>query len=200
MFDSSKVVNEENKPFISSYISYGIQELKINSISINVAKTGSKQLVFNVEGVESKDKNFKGVDGAMGPVGKIFTMYMKKEQETSVVSILASIADSMGVRDKLNAIKSEDFDDYISQVSNVLKNKFANFAVGTDQYINNKGYSADKLKFLRYNFVEKVGTTPSTLQFDMNNKYHFKPAETPDNIGTPDSATFVKQDPNDLPF
>lgn len=202
MLNSSDIKNEEVKSSSSAgkYISYGVQELKINKIEVKESSKKSKQFVFHMEGKPSADLSFEGVDGAKGPVGKVFTFYFKEEEQKDLIKLLTVIADEIGVRAELDKITVATIEEYADKATVVLGGKFANFAIGSNQYINDKGYPSNKLKFLKYNFVEKIGTTPSKLQFDPTNKYHFEAAVKPDNIGTPESATFIKPDGNDLPF
>lgn len=206
MFTSQGVDTAEKSFGPSKYISFGIQELKINKLEIKIASTGSKQIVFHVEGSPVKEDNFEGVEGARGPVGRISTMYMKPEQEKDLVMTFGKIADAMGVREKLDAVKAETLESYVDAVSKVITGKFANFVVSTEQYWNvnggkdKTGAVANSLRFPKFDFVEKIGATPSRLKFDKNNTYHFKAAVLPSNIGTATSATAVKAEEDDLPF
>lgn len=201
MFNSQGVDTSDKKFGPSKYITYGIQDLKINKMEIKVASTGSKQVVFSVEGAPVEEAGFEGIDGARGPVGRITTMYMKPESEKDMVSIFGKISDALGVRDKLDQIKSDSLEDYVSKVSDVICGKFAKFVVSTEQYWDaTKAKSRDSFRFPKYDFVEKIGVAESKLKFDKNNSYHFKPAVIPSTIGTPESATAVKADKSDLPF
>ena len=204
MFDSSVVNTEEKKFGVSKYITYGIQDLKINKMEIKVAGTGSKQVVFSVEGSPVKEAGFEGVDGANGPVGRITTIYMKPESEKDLVMIFGKIADAMGVREKLDAVKSDSLEAYVAGVEKVLTGKFASFVVASEQYWDVKaGKAKNSFRFPKYDFVEKQGTVESKLKFDIKNTYHFKAATVPSDIGTETSATKVEEkeeDKNDLPF
>lgn len=200
-FDSAGLITEDKKYGPSKYISYGIQDLKINNLEVKVASTGSKQIILSVEGKPVSDPLFEGLDGAQGPVGKIKTMYVKEEQEGDITKIFAKIADSIGVRDKLDAITGvTSLEDYVSKALKVLSGKFASYVVATEQYIGTDGKAKNSFRFPKYDWVEKSGTEPSSLKFDKANKYHFKEATIPDNIGTSKSATAVKQPDSDLPF
>ena len=200
-FDSSAVDTTEKKFGPSKYITFGIQDLKINKMEIKVASTGSKQVIFSVEGPPVKDTAFEGVDGASGPVGRITTMYMKPESEKDLVMIFGKIADAMGVREKLDAVKGDNLEAYVAAVEKVLTGKFASFVVATEQYWDlTAGKAKNSFRFPKFDFVEKVGTVPSRLKFDKSNTYHFKPAVIPDNIGTDTSASKVATQEDDLPF
>lgn len=201
MFDSSIVNTEEKKFGSSKYISYGIQQLKFNKLEIKVASTGSKQIIFYAEGPAIKEEGFEGIDGAKGAVGRIKTMYMKPEQESNLIMMFAKIADGMGVRAELDAIKSSSLEDYIAKVEKVITGKFANFVVSGEGYINNTSGKVNyNLGFPKYDFVEAIGVEKSRLKFDKANSYHFKDAVIPTNIGTPESKTAVKADEDTLPF
>lgn len=201
MFNSTGVDTAEKSFGPSKYITYGIQVLKINKMDIKVASTGSKQVVFSVEGSPIKEDGFEGIDGAKGAVGRITTMYMKPEQEKDLIMIFGKIADAMDVRDKLDAVTSTTLEDYVEKVSKVIAGKFANFVVATEQYWDvTAGKAKNSFRFPKFDFVEKIGVTPSRLKFDKANTYHFKEAIVPSNIGTASSATAVKQADDDLPF
>lgn len=202
MFDLQSVDTADKKFSANKYLSYGVQELKINKLEIKVAGTGSKQIIFFMEGRPVKEEGFEGVDGAQGCVGKVTTMYYKEESEKDGVMILGKIADALGVRDKFNSIEHKDFTSLVEGCNKVLTGKFAAFAIGCTQEVgkdNNKIYN--KLRFTgKFDFVETVGTTPSKLKFDKENKYHFTAAVLPDNIGTSESKTAIKQKQDSLPF
>lgn len=194
MFNSSEVKEEKN--FISKYITCGVQELRINSLEIKYASTGSKQVIFNVEGPEVKDLGFEGEGSAKGQVGRVTTSYMKPEQEQGITTTFARIADAMGTRDKLNAITPATLEEYVEAANKILTGQFANFVVGGEEYQKDNNKVGIRLNFPKYNFVEKVGTTPTTVKFDTSNAYHYKKLIIPDNIV---SKTIIS-DPNDLPF
>lgn len=200
-FDSSVVDTTEKTFGPSKYITYGIQDLKINKMEVKVAGTGSKQIIFSVEGSPVKDATFEGVDGASGPVGRISTMYAKPEGEKDFVMIFGKIADAMGVREKLNACKADSLEAYVALVEKVLTGKFASFVVASEQYWDVKaGKAKNSFRFPKYDFVEKQGTVESRLKFDKANSYHFKAAVVPTDIGTETSATKVEAKEDDLPF
>ena len=200
IFDSTAVDTTDKVFGPSKYISYGLQDLKINKMEIKTASTGSKQIIFSMEGPAEKDPKFEGVDGAKGPVGRVSTMYMKEEQQGDLTKIFAKISDALGVRDALNAIKATSLEDYVEKAGAVICGKFAKFCISTEQYLNGENKVRNGLRFPKYDYVEAIGTTPSRLKFDETNSYHFKPAVVPDNIGTPKSASAVKQEDSDLPF
>lgn len=199
MFNSSNVENE--KKFIGKYITYGKQVLKINKIEVKVASTGSKQVVFNVEGPEITEKGFEGAEGAKGQVGKITTSYMKPEQEASISVTFARIADALEVRATLNAVTASTLEEYVEAANKILTNKEAMFVVSGREYIKNDGKKGIELGFPKYNFVEKLGTEPSTIKFDKSSPYHFKPAVQPDTFtsGNEIPASNITE-LDDLPF
>lgn len=206
MYDNSEVeVPSGKQGGPSQYINYGIQELKINSITTKTASTGSVQVVYNVEGRPVTDLGFEGVEGAMGPVGRIGTNYFKTDNEEKVKEFQVNtgrIAKALGVYEAWEKIKASDFDDLIQQLNNVLTGKFARFKVSSEQYYNAKNKLGNKYKFDRYFFVESldIKAEDSKLKFDAKNTYDVKPAVAPTNIGTPESATHVKAPADDLPF
>ncbi len=147
------------------------------------------------------DSGFEGVDGASGQIGKLTTFYMRPDQESDVIFMFGKIADALGVREKLDAIKSTSLEEYVEAINKVITGKFARFIVACVQEYNaEKGKTYNKLSFPRYNFVESLSVNPTKLVFDKDKSYHFKPAVIPSNIGTSDSATSVKQGTSDLPF
>lgn len=202
MYQTSDLDTSDKKFGPSKYVTFGVQELKINSLDIKVASTGSKQVIFNVESKPVTEDGFEGDNGALGRVGRISTMYMKPEQEKEILFVFAKIADALGVRAELDKVVSSatSFENLIEVVTKVISGKFANFTVATEQYLNNEGKVRNSLRFPKYDFVEKIGTTPSRMKFDEANSHHFKKAVIPDNIGTSSSKTAVKAPLDDLPF
>lgn len=200
IFDSTNVDTADKSFGPNKYISYGEQNLKINKLEIKVASTGSKQVIFHMEGRPITDPAFEGVDGAKGAVGKVSTMYMKPDKEGDLTAIFAKISDALGVRAELNAIKATSLEDYVAKAEKVITGKFANFCIATEQYLNSENKVRNSLRFPKYDYVEAVGKTPSRIKFDKANSYHFKEAVVPDTIGTSQSKTAVAQAEDDLPF
>jgi hypothetical protein len=201
MFDSSKV-ESSNSGYISKYLNPGLQNLKINSIEISEAKTGSKKLVLHTEGEEVKDLGFEGVDGAKGPVGKIATFYFKPEEmEEKVSRIFSEIADALEAKPQLDAIQASTLEEYISKVAPLITGKFANFKIAGEEYAKGDGKVGVKLLLPSKYFVEKAGRTPSKLKFDKNNTYDYKKLVQPDNF-TPISNDLglITPDDSQLPF
>ncbi len=202
-FTTKTVKNEEKPRTASPYIGYGVQELKINSFAVEKASTGSKRVVFHVEGRPVTSENFQGVDGAKGPVGRIRTIYLKSDDaKKEFVSNLAKIADAMGVRDRFDEIEADNFDDYLDKLAenggSIFKGNFARFVVATTRQIttiDGKDKIKDRFSFPRYNFVESV-EKDNGLTFDKTKAYHYKE----ERMEAPDMEAVAVTGKEDLPF
>ena len=191
---TTKGLNTEKK--LSKYISYGNHLLRINSIEIKTAQSGSKQLIFHMESPEIKAQGFVPEEGYKGQVGKIAFpgSYLKMDNQTAVKEFntaVGVIADTLGVRKELDNINAESFDEYVAAIEPLITNKYAWWAVAGEEYIKSDGKIGTKLKVRRYNFISSLEKgEPGLKPFDASLAYNLKKVEAPD-------STAVKQD---LPF
>lgn len=204
-YDLSKVSSEDNKRSISPYIGYGSGEnglgqvLRINEIELKFSKnTGSPKAILHMESKPIKEEGFTPIDGHTGRVGKIACgIYMKDDKSKSkFLEDMKRIAICLGLEEDINEIKSESFPDAVSKVSEVVsgKDKWASYTVFGEEYQKLDGKKGTTYFLPKYNFVQPVGTEPTTLvQFDINNKYHLK--RLPEQVTSNSS-----EEESDLPF
>ena len=211
MLDNSNIEEKETKSFPQGqFITYGIQELKVNSITLKTASTGSQQFVFNVEGKENDSPDFVGFEGAKGPIGRVeASAYLRlngdtdqqKQMVNDFQSNMKKVSRALGVEKDFIAVKAETFEDYAVALEALFKGKFARFVVSTKQYYNASNQLRNSLKLPRYDFIEEssVSEAESKLKFDIGNKFHLEQAVVPSSVGTAGSATAINGG-NDLPF
>lgn len=190
MISTQNVKDTNNKP--SSYMTYGPGEYKINSFEVNTASTGAVRVRMNMESRPVTEAGFEGVDGAVGKVGRVnLTSYMNPNNASYATLVetftrkMAEIADALGVRDDINAIAAETIEEYITKASPLLVNKFTNWVIAAEEYLNQEDEVRYFLLIPRYGFVS---SDPTRLKFDKTSSYHFKPVEAPTATPT-DSGT-----------
>jgi hypothetical protein len=219
MFGTSGIKTED---FVSKYLNYGINHCKINGITVIKAKTTeSKKVQFAMEGAPM-GKDFQGVDGAKGKVGRVETLYMNNDKAyQDFMRQVGVIADKLGVRGAVDVIKASTIEDYIAQVEPLLKGKYAWWMFGGEEWDAGKW----KLGLLKFGFVKaesEVDADSLTLDgyigsqllnkegvaimtFDKKSRFHYHPMEkSEDGVGI-GSAGAVAKDlpsftfPDDLP-
>lgn len=194
---------EVRKP--SKFIAYGIQELMITGIKVNVSSTGTGSFVtsFQMETPPVTDPTFEGFEGAKGKIGKVQfpRIYVKPDNAVhmqELVKNIGIIADKLGVRAEVDAIEwTEDMtiEKYFQVIENLFKGKYAMWKVcGEEQFKNDgSGKTSLRLALAKWGFVQTVESykVKPEITFDKNNKWDFKPAVAPDAVS---SGT------DDLPF
>lgn len=209
MFGTKGVNTEERKGGNSPYLPYGIVKAKINSMVVQKARnTESRRVMFNLEGMPVLDPNFKGLDGARGKSGRVYTGYMASSKAyDDFIRQIGVIADKLGVRAAVNEIQSDSFEDYVARVAPFLSNQFLWWNIAAEAW-DEKKYN---LKLIRYDFVKSLAEVDESslkfdgaiaveaknlagtvvLTFDKTNKYHFTPYEKPDeSYSLPGAASF----------
>ncbi len=173
--------NVKDKATTSKYITYGNQKLKINSMEVNYAKTGSPRVTFNMEGDTVTEKGWEGIEGATGKVGRVRTFYMSKPEHIETFNeFISLIATKLGVKDKVKAIgQVEDIEKFVSAVAPIITGKFAYFAVTAEEYDNSakKGAGAVgiNLHFRKYGAVASVEEGENHLKpYDKSNQWDYK--------------------------
>ena len=193
MFNTKGVEGPKQKQ--SSYMSVGDQVAMIKSIELKEARSGSKQVVFHMETPPIEDADFKPVEGAKGAVGRVQASIYLKDDNAKVQWVterMLPIAESLGIREDLDKIESANFEDYISKIENLLKDKPHTWLIGGEEFVNQKAEIRVRLMLPRYNFV---GDVP---KFNKADKYHFRPyVDTSDYTG---SANNEGAATDDLPF
>lgn len=179
---------------ISSYITYGTGEYKINSFEIQEASTGAVRVRMNLESKPINDPSFSGVDGALGQVGRVsLTSYINPTSPSYKKSIdifvrkISEIADAVNVREAVDSIEADSVANYIAKVSPLLCGKFAHWCIATEQYMVDDSVRNSLLTPL-YGFVS---SDPNKVSFDKSNSYHFKAPEVvnaPSSLITGDSS------------
>lgn len=158
----------------SPYLGYGIQELKINSVEVGTASTGSIKLIFNVESKPITEADFTPVEGATGRVGRVSTSYLKEnsDQYQEEFDRLMTMATKAGI-DIMQLPVYDNIQAAASDVVAKMKGKFLRFKVTAKYYWGDKdGTPVERynLAFARFKFVESLNEE-STLTFDPANKY-----------------------------
>lgn len=173
---STKGIDTSKKGKLSQYITCGgPQKLKINSLTIEAAKTGSKRIVFHMETEPIKAGGFTGVDNAQGQVGKVRTGYMKTEdQEKEVLTNLGIIGDKLGVRAEIDAIQSDNIEDYVQQVEKLITGKYLYWVIRGEEYPKPDNTLGLSLQFRRFGFVASLEEGADHLKpFDKTSSYDF---------------------------
>lgn len=180
---------------ISPYMDLGDQSAFIKSIELKEARSGSKQVIFHMESEPVDVPGFKPVDDAKGRVGRVAASIYLKDDEAKMMWVterILPIAISLGVREKVDSIETSSFEEYITKVEEVLKNKPTKWLIGGEEYANQQGDIKVKLRLPRYNFV---GAT--VQEFDKSNKYHYTTFNPGNNFTSSDTA---QNSADDLPF
>lgn len=211
---------------VSKYLTYGINYCKITGISVIKAKsTDSKKIQFQMEGAPI-GKEFEGVDGAKGKVGRIETSYMSKDEAyKDFMRQIGVMADKLDVRVAVDAVKASTIEDYITAVEPLLKGKFAWWMFGGEEYSERKW----KMGLLKWGFIKsEKEVDPSTLKmdgyigveirntsnvvalhFDRTNHFHFNPfVKSEDGFSLPSASAVAgglnlpssSSQVDDLPF
>lgn len=193
---------------IGKYLSYGVQEAAIVGFNLKTAQSGKQQVVLLMEGPKVLDAGFEPDETAKfgGKVGRVnFTIYFDKSNEDQMgqfLSNVALIAKKLDVTEKVDAINSDDLEDYLNKLMPVIRGKFAVWAINAEEYQKKDsekiGYS---LGLRRYGFIaslDEVAANPLHLKaFDKANKYDYKPLAVPS--ADPDTSSSVAGD-DDMPW
>jgi len=191
---STKGIDTSKKGKLSKYITCGgPQLLKINSMEIETAGTGSQRIVFFMETPPVDDDNFEGEGGAKGQIGKVRTFYMKPENQNQSEEFLTNmgiIADKLGVRVQVDSIKADDLTDYVAQLALFITGKYLWFAIKGEEYPKQDNTLGLALQFRRYGFVASEAEGKDHVKpFDKTNKYDYVPYV---------KQEMVTHDPSDL--
>jgi len=207
-FLTTKNVDTTEKAFISSFVSFGINKLKITGINVVKNGDGKYKVTFRVETPPITVDGFKSVDNALGQVGNV-GLFLDVNDEKSITSIgviVGTIADKLGVRDQVNSIASPDPEDYFKALAAIICNgTYLWYVLGAKEYSPGKF----GLKFVKFNWckaekevdesslVTKGNTNVSVnlvgqgaLFFDENNEYHLKRFVEP--VADKDAFPFAK--------
>lgn len=167
----------------SKYFGRGVHYLKINSLAIETASTGTPRVVFNMETEPIEEEGFEPDEEATvgGQVGRVRTIYMKHDNQLQEFnSNIAQIANKLGVRSETDKIAADSLEEYVEALNDVITDKYAWFGIKGEQYYKNDGKPGVALLFRRYGFVASETEGEDALEaHDDSNEYHFKKAEPP---------------------
>lgn len=186
-------IKTESKSKLSKFLTYGgPQNLKINKIEVETAQTGSKRAVFFMEGKPVETPGWQGEEGAAGQIGRVRTMYMKSDDAyNNFLTDIGIIADKIGNRAQVDAIKANNFDDYIQQLNKYITGKYLWFIVTGEEYPKQDGTTGVVLHFRKYGFVASEAEGSGHLKpFDKTNKWDFRPYVAEDTAKIVDDMPF----------
>lgn len=188
---------------MSPYIQFGIQNLRINAIEVRTAKTGAKQCVLSMESRPVTVPGFEGIDGAQGQVGKVYfpQYWLKLDNADALQSFfeqVALIGDKLGVRDAIDAIDFTSFDDYISRITPIIKNRYAWWKLVVEEYEREGKDPGKKLALPKWGFVANEAEGESHLKFDKSKGYDYKAVGSTSTSADATALDAVAKD--DLPF
>lgn len=173
---TTKGIDRKDKGKLSKFITCGgPQFLKISSMEIETAKTGSKRVVFFMETPPVETAGFEGYEGNKGQVGWVRTFYMKNDDQfTEFLTNIGIIADKLGVTQQVDSIKVEDFEEYVKQVSLFICGKYMWFIIKGEEYPKPDNAIGLSLQFRRFGFVASELEGKDHLKpFDKNNPYDY---------------------------
>lgn len=164
---------------VSPYMTYGSgQVLKLNGIELKKSQnTGSSKAILHMETKPIETEGFTPVEGAKGKVGKVGCgVYMNSDAlKREFLQKMKTIAVAIGVESEVNKIRSENFEEVVDKIANVLKGKYARYAIVASEYPKDNGKVGITLSLPKFKFVEAENADPSTIViFDKTNQYHYK--------------------------
>lgn len=176
---STKNVEVKDTNKVSSYVNVGINKIKINNVDTKESSKGSYQVVFHVEGEPVSDPNFKGVDGAYGPVGRVTTSYLGNDSQVKdFIDTVALLSTKLGVKEQVDAISASDVKSYVEQISPILSGKYFHARVTGEEYAKATGGVGVNLHFSKFGaFASESEGSEKLKPFDKTNKYDYKKVE-----------------------
>lgn len=191
-FNTTGVKSEEKKA-ASQYFGWGEQELKINKFEVQTSKTGSKKVVLHMESrpvSTSTYPDFKAHADSTngGQIGKasMYGYWLKDVNDENSPSHkmfqkdVVLIAEKMGVREKLDNISAEDFDDYVNKLNSVLTGVYKFWKITVEEYPREGKQPGTKYALGRYSKETIcVADVPGKIKFDKNNAFDYKKVEAP---------------------
>lgn len=163
----------------------GVVYAHIYSASVRSSNKGDKkvlELVLETPAIKdfegwAIDKNnpegpkFQGQSSRVSATMWIDTFNNPSPSANEIMGKLTTIAVELGLRDQLDQISASNIEDWVNQVTNLLKGKDAYwFLKGTEEEYNGK--TIVKLSLPKYKFVSNNETKLD--RFDKNNQYHYK--------------------------
>lgn len=198
MFSTKNVAATATKK--SKYISPGNVNAMIKEVIIKTAASGSKQLTLIMETPPVTEAGFEPEEGCKGQIGKVAFpgVFIKMDNDKAKEEFnkaLACIAEELDVRNELDKISAENFEDYIEKIKPLIVNKFAWWAVSGEEYPKQDGKFGVKLSLRRLSTYSKfVSKQESELgTWDKSKGWNYKALPKTDQ-----SAVEVVK--SDLPF
>ncbi len=197
------------------FIGLGPNELKVVKLEKVLSKAGDKfKVVMHLESKPVTEEGFEGHEGALGKIGKVDLSIFTTGSDLYIHDALgriATIGETLGVRDELDSIAADKIDDYLAKVTQVFKNKYAWYLIGGEEFMGKDEDDKPKVKFfIKLPQFSFVAPTEDALLGKMKGKVW------PTKEGTPwffkklvqmDKDTTVQDDfnaqgkpINDLPF
>jgi hypothetical protein len=162
-------------------------------------------------------KDFQGVEGAKGKVCRVETSYMKEDKAyQDFMRQIGVIADKLGVRTAVDAIKASTIEDFVKQVEPILKGKFAWWMFGGEEYKEKKW----KQSLLKFGFIKAESEVDEStlkmdgyigveirnkenvvaMRFDKINRFHYNPfVKSEDDEALPSASDSLKNMNFELP-
>lgn len=137
----------------SKYLNTGHSEVRVNNIIPYQANSGSFQLRFELETHPVLTEGFVPAEGHTGQVGTLRTVYMSNpDMEAQVGTLIASLADTLGVREQVNNLSSDlTYEQYCQQLTEIVKDKYFWVSISGKKYVNqNNGKVGTELQFSRF--------------------------------------------------
>lgn len=172
---------------ISKFIKPGIQVAKIKDFKFVESKnqTPGLEITFEtkpVDGLTDDAGNKIGQTAVetMWLSDKAWSYTMSNGREAGTKVRLAIIADKLGVREQLDAIKAGTPKEFVEAATPLFKGKIARWAFGGEEIAAS---SADKSNWVKsfllpFRFVESIEEVPNDtdtkLVYDETNVYHFR--------------------------
>lgn len=179
-YDLSKVeAPSSNNGNISPYMTYGdSQVLKINTIELKFSRnSNSPKAILHMETRPINEPGFTPIEGAQGKVGKVGCgVYMNSDLlKREFLQKMKMIAAALGLEEHINKIRSEDFEEVVKKIADLLGGNYARYTVVASEYQKDGGKIGITLSLPKFKFVESEDADPSTIvKFDKNNPYHYK--------------------------
>ena len=194
---NTKGHNVEETSFVSTYLSPGVHEAKVQKIEYFEAASGTPGMKITHEGRPMEDL------GGAGQVAET-TWWLSDNAWKFTRDRLVIMADKLGVRSELDSIDVENAEEYARALDTIFKNKVGRWKFAGEEILGKEGkQNWFKAGLAAFGFVESVDTTPSKLKFDETNKYDMKKlpvadSETASSNGT--TATAAVSSHNDDPW
>ena len=160
-FSTQGFVETKPEGFVKKFISPGIEVATIKSVElVTAATTGNKGVKLVLETAPEEALEGKGRTADV-----IF--YLSESAWPHTKRRISNIADALKVREKVDAIKTDSEEVYVKEIAKLFTGKKANWKFAGKEIPGKEGkQSWWKAEVAFFDFVESVGTTPSTLRFD----------------------------------